>query len=78
MAPPFGGIATHVERLADLLTRSGFRVGILNHFAERQHPLVIGALRRNPVRYWWEMRRSDSSIVHYHHAIVTETSYNGL
>ncbi len=68
VAPPLGGVSTHVERLARLLGRDGLSVGILNHFADCRNPLVIGALRRNPARYWWEMRRLHASVVHYHHA----------
>jgi glycosyltransferase involved in cell wall biosynthesis len=43
-------------------------VGILNHFAHDRHPLIIETLRRNPLRYWWEMRRLRVPLVHYHHA----------
>ncbi len=28
----------------------------------------MGVLRRDPLRYWWEMRRPRASIIHYHHA----------
>lgn len=68
VAPPHGGIATHIERMASLLRRNGLQVGILDHFSHEQHSLVIGTLRRNPLRYWWEMRRLRVSVVHYHHA----------
>jgi glycosyltransferase involved in cell wall biosynthesis len=68
VAPPYGGIATHIERMASLLRGNGLQVGILDHFSHEQHSLVIGTLRRNPLRYWWEMRRLRVSVVHYHHA----------
>jgi glycogen(starch) synthase len=68
LAPPRGGISAHVERLASLLEDDNLRVGILDHFANTQHPLVISNLHRNPARYWMQMRRLRTPIVHYHHA----------
>jgi glycosyltransferase involved in cell wall biosynthesis len=68
VAPPRGGVATHVERLAELLDGESLRVGILDHFGNTMHQRVIGTLKRNPVRYWWYMRRLRASVVHYHHS----------
>ena len=68
VAPPRGGVSAHVERLARLLEKDGLLVGILDHFSNRQHPLVIGTLERNPFRYWQKMHRLHAPVVHYHHA----------
>lgn len=68
VAPPRGGVASHVERLAVLLKQEGQSVAILNHFAGRSHPLVRTSLNRNPLRYWIAMRRLRARVVHYHHA----------
>jgi glycosyltransferase involved in cell wall biosynthesis len=68
VAPPRGGVSAHVERLARLLEKDGLLVGILDHFSNKQHPLVIGTLKRNPLRYWQQMHRLNASVVHYHHA----------
>src|SRR5947208_871637 len=68
VAPPRGGISAHVDRLARVLERDGWGVGILDHFSNGSHPLVIDTLNRNPLRYWQKMRRLRASVVHYHHA----------
>lgn len=78
VAPPFGGVSAHVERLSELLEENGLRVGILNHFGNVDHPLVIGALKRNPVRYWWHLRRLQAPVVHYHHARWSTLLATGL
>lgn len=65
--PPLGGVSTHVSRLAALLEERGVRVGVLNHFGHTDGPPVIGALHRNPLRYWRELRRMSAPVVHYHH-----------
>src|SRR4051794_4638814 len=67
--PPIGGVSTHVSRLAQLLEEAGLHVGVLNHFKTRgSNRFVIGSLHRNPLRYWYEIRQADASVVHYHHA----------
>jgi glycosyltransferase involved in cell wall biosynthesis len=68
VAPPRGGIAAHVERLAATLHEFGVHVAIFNHFAATDRPLVVRALRRNPLRYWLSMRRLQGGLVHYHHS----------
>src|SRR5207253_2720384 len=68
VAPPLGGIAAHVERLTDVLEREGLRVAVVDHFGNRKHARVIATLRRNPLRYWWHMRRLRARVVHYHYA----------
>jgi len=78
VAPPLGGISAHVERLAELLEREGLRVGIVDHFGNRGHPRVIATLRRNPLRYWWEMRRLQARVVHYHHSRWSTLVATGL
>lgn len=65
--PPLGGVSTHVSRLAAVLGEHGVRVGVLNHFGHTDGPPVIGALHRNPLRYWRELRRISAPVVHYHH-----------
>jgi uncharacterized protein len=68
IAPPRGGISAHVERLASLLQADGLKVGIIDHFTNTNHTLVVAQMRRNPVRYWTHMRRLRAPVVHYHHA----------
>lgn len=68
VAPPRGGVSAHVERLADLLERNGINVGIIDHFDNCTHPNLIATLKRNPWRYWLEMRRLTAPVVHYHHS----------
>src|SRR5437867_1893480 len=68
VAPPLGGIAAHVERLTDMLERDSLRVGVVDHFGNSGNPRVIATLRRNPLRYWWQMRRLRATVVHYHYA----------
>lgn len=66
--PPRGGVASHVDRLALLLEEEGFRVGILNHFSQDRDRRVIAGLRRNPARYWFRLRGTQGSVIHYHHS----------
>lgn len=67
--PPFGGIATHVQRLAQAIEAEGLTVRVLNHFRTRvASPLIQGDLRRNPVRYWYALRVTQARLVHYHHS----------
>lgn len=67
--PPLGGISVHVERLAAAMHHAGFNVAVLNHFnSRRRHPLVVGSLRRNPLRYWLVLRSVSPRILHYHDA----------
>jgi glycogen synthase len=67
--PPYGGISAHVQRLAREVRASGLHAGVLNHFQSHgADPLVIGALRRNPWRYWRALRRAQARVVHYHHS----------
>jgi glycosyltransferase involved in cell wall biosynthesis len=68
VAPPAGGVATHVERMTQLLEARGLSVGILNHFASAEDDRVLGVLKRNPLRYWNSLRRARARVVHYHHA----------
>jgi len=66
--PPFGGISVHVSRVAALLSRAGFRVGVLNHFSATDPPFVVGTLKRSPLRYYRLPRRFPAHVVHYHHS----------
>jgi glycogen synthase len=67
--PPYGGISTHVQRLAQAIQRAGLTVGVLNHFqGQGTDPLVIGELGRHPWRYWRSLRRARARVVHYHHS----------
>ena len=67
--PPLGGISVFVQRLHRQLVRRGLRVAVLNHFrSAADAPEVLGTLARNPLRYWWALRRVRSSVVHYHHS----------
>ena len=66
--PPLGGISVHVSRLVPLLKDAGLRVGVLNHFASKEVPYVVGALKRNPLNYYRLPRKVSTHIVHYHHS----------
>lgn len=66
--PPFGGISVHVRRLASLLSRRGYRVGVLNHFAHTDGDFVVGALNKSPVRYYRRPREIPARVAHYHHS----------
>jgi len=66
--PPYGGISVHLSRLVPLLENAGLKVGVLNHFASRDEPFVVGALNRNPVNYYRMPNRFPARIVHYHHS----------
>jgi glycogen(starch) synthase len=67
--PPFGGISSHVARVADAIQRHGMTVRVLNHFCTRtDDSLIVGDLRRNPLRYWRALRGAEARVVHYHHA----------
>jgi glycosyltransferase involved in cell wall biosynthesis len=66
--PPFGGVSAHLARLVPLLQQSGFRVGVLNHFHSVDAPYVLGALRRNPINYYFAPRKADAPVFHYHHS----------
>jgi glycogen(starch) synthase len=67
--PPFGGISSHVVRLAGGARERGLSVGIVNHFRSRgSDPQILAELRRNPWRYWWVLRRMRAGVIHYHHA----------
>src|SRR5437763_5368020 len=68
--PPAGGASSHVRRAVRLLQREGLRVRVLTHGTARNGSEVVGALRRNPVRYWLALRRNRSNIVHYHHSRI--------
>jgi glycosyltransferase involved in cell wall biosynthesis len=67
--PPMGGVSSHLARLAPLLIRQGFSVAVLNHYGRRPEvPYVVGALRRNPLRYFLAVRKRRSRLVHYHYS----------
>jgi glycosyltransferase involved in cell wall biosynthesis len=66
--PPFGGVSIHLDRLVPILEEAGLDVGVLNHFSSTDRPFVLGALRRNPLRYFWMPQRHEARLVHYHHA----------
>lgn len=66
--PPFGGISVHVSRLVPLLEKAGFAVGVLNHFRATDAPLVLGALRKNPINYYRMPKEFRPGILHYHHS----------
>lgn len=67
--PSIGGVSTHVVGLAKVLEDAGWRVAVLNHFDnEENDPRVVGALKRNPFRYWLALRRRAARVVHYHHS----------
>lgn len=66
--PPLGGVATHVQRLSHTLYECGVGVRVLNHFSHRgDNDVVVGTLRRNPLRYWWRLSHERADVVHYHH-----------
>jgi glycosyltransferase involved in cell wall biosynthesis len=70
--PPLGGMSLYVQRLLRQLVARGLRVAVLNHFrSSLESPEVIGTLARNPMRYWWALRRTRSRVVHYHHSSRT-------
>jgi glycosyltransferase involved in cell wall biosynthesis len=70
--PPLGGMSVYVQRLHRQLVTRGLRVAVLNHFrSSLESPEVIGTLARNPLRYWWSLRRTRSRVVHYHHSSRT-------
>lgn len=66
--PPLGGVSSHVARVVTLLESAGFRVGVLNHFRSKEAPVVIGVLKRNPLRYFVAARRTHARLFHYHHS----------
>jgi glycosyltransferase involved in cell wall biosynthesis len=66
--PPFGGISVHLSRLVPLLQEAGFKVAVLNHFELAEPGFVVGALNRNPFRYYSLPRKFPARIVHYHHS----------
>jgi glycosyltransferase involved in cell wall biosynthesis len=72
--PPLGGVSAHVDQLGRLLRARGLRVGILDHYgaspgADRHGAGdVVGALRRNPVRYWAAVGRHRSDVLHLHYS----------
>jgi glycosyltransferase involved in cell wall biosynthesis len=67
LPPPFGGVATHVQKLNELLRASGLRVGVLNHFRSSNGE-ALATLNRNPLRYVVALARFESRLVHYHHS----------
>ncbi len=48
--------------------RESYFVKVLNHFKGPTGPVVTGSLRRNPLLYYVKLRRTNATIVHYHHA----------
>jgi glycosyltransferase involved in cell wall biosynthesis len=66
--PPLGGVSSHVKRLTAVLEGRGLRVAVLNHFGHVDARPVSAALYRNPIFYWWQVRRLNAPVVHYHHA----------
>jgi glycosyltransferase involved in cell wall biosynthesis len=66
--PPFGGISVHLNRLVPLLEEAGFEVAVLNHFGSAEMRFVVGALNRNPLKYYRLPRKFPARIVHYHHS----------
>jgi glycosyltransferase involved in cell wall biosynthesis len=67
--PPLGGVAAHVEQLGRLLRARGMSVGILDHYGTSPgDDGVVGALRRNPLRYWTEAGRHRSDVLHLHYS----------
>jgi glycogen synthase len=68
LAPPVGGVAVHVQRVAERLRAMGWRVDIRNH-ASARHQAAESDLRRNPLRYWLAVRRAPVvDVLHYHHS----------
>ncbi len=67
LPPPYGGVATHVQQLSELLGAAGLRVGVLNHFRSRNGQ-ALATLNRNPLRYLVALARFKSRVVHYHHS----------
>ena len=77
--PPLGGISAHVARTVDILRAEGFEVAVLDHYHARgRDPVVRAGLRRNPVRYFLEVRRHPSRLVHYHHSRIESLVAVGL
>lgn len=66
--PPFGGIAVHINRVVPLLQKAGLEVRVLNHFNSTSPSFVIGALNRNPLKYYLLPKRIPARVVHYHHS----------
>lgn len=67
--PPFGGISAHMARVTEAIQAEGMTVGVLNHFCSRDDdPVILGNLRRNPLRYWHALRSIEARVVHYHHS----------
>lgn len=67
LPPPFGGVATHVQKLNELLGATGLRVGVLNHYRS-PNGQALATLNRNPLRYLVALARFKSRLVHYHHS----------
>lgn len=71
--PPYGGVSAHLSQLLMLLPSEGLRVAGLNHYGDGDaDEAVVGALRRNPLRYWWRLRRPTSRVVHYHFSRLSD------
>jgi glycosyltransferase involved in cell wall biosynthesis len=66
--PPFGGVSMHLARLVPRLQRAGFRVGVLNHFRSTDRAFVVGALNRNPLKYYFLPKKFRTRILHYRHS----------
>lgn len=66
--PPSGGVSMHIERLAGALTEHGVSVTVLNHFGRGTPASSVVGLRKNPLRYAYEIRRRRSDLTHYHHS----------
>jgi glycogen(starch) synthase len=66
LAPPRGGVSTHLDQLLGLLPEHGLSVAALNHRSAAETPVVLAGLHRNPLRYWWHLRRPRGRLVHYH------------
>ncbi len=69
--PPFGGVATHVRDLVEVLNREGIDVGVANHYSlVPGESSVMFPLNRNPFRYWWVASKSRNPVLHYHHSTL--------
>lgn len=67
--PPYGGVAVHISRSHDHLTRHNLHVLVANRYGPGS-PLAAGALHKNPLAYFWAPSRYPARVVHYHYSEV--------
>jgi glycosyltransferase involved in cell wall biosynthesis len=67
--PPYGGVAVHISRSYDYLTRHNLHVLVANRYGAGSAP-ATGALHKNPFAYFWAPSRYPARVVHYHYSEV--------